>query len=170
MMNVLLGPGAHIASDLWKSPVLAVTSLHTPAQATGGGGEPSDAVRAVNALLTQLDLLRRKPNVMVLTTSNITQVRSGRVRLGRVRLGQALKQASNRQQGKQECCRGDLGTATSYLQRGLPWLERACMLVSLLCLGSLSAMGITVAQLGIFSPMHYTQRLHTLLDFTCTGS
>jgi hypothetical protein len=46
-------------------------------QATGGGGEPSDAVRAVNALLTQLDLLRRKPNVMVLTTSNITQVEWG---------------------------------------------------------------------------------------------
>ena len=36
------------------------------------GSEPSDAIRAVNALLTQLDQLRRFPNVMVLTTSNIT--------------------------------------------------------------------------------------------------
>lgn len=38
------------------------------------GSEPSDAIRAVNALLTQLDALRRHPNALVLTTSNITQV------------------------------------------------------------------------------------------------
>jgi SpoVK/Ycf46/Vps4 family AAA+-type ATPase len=44
-----------------------------PLQAAAGGGEPSDAIRAVNALLTQLDQLRRFPNVMVLTTSNITE-------------------------------------------------------------------------------------------------
>lgn len=37
-----------------------------------GGSEPTDAIRAVNALLTQLDALKRHPNVMVLTTSNIT--------------------------------------------------------------------------------------------------
>lgn len=37
------------------------------------GSEPSDAIRAVNALLTQLDALQRYSNVMVLTTSNITQ-------------------------------------------------------------------------------------------------
>ena len=43
-------------------------------QAAVAGSEPSDAIRAVNALLTQLDALRRFPNVMVLTTSNITQV------------------------------------------------------------------------------------------------
>ncbi len=43
------------------------------AQAAVAGSEPSDAIRAVNALLTQLDALRRFPNVMVLTTSNITQ-------------------------------------------------------------------------------------------------
>lgn len=36
------------------------------------GSEPSDAIRVVNALLTQLDQLRLKPNVLVLTTSNIT--------------------------------------------------------------------------------------------------
>jgi SpoVK/Ycf46/Vps4 family AAA+-type ATPase len=42
-------------------------------QAAAGGGEPSDAIRAVNALLTQLDQLRHFPNVMVLTTSNITE-------------------------------------------------------------------------------------------------
>jgi SpoVK/Ycf46/Vps4 family AAA+-type ATPase len=33
--------------------------------------EPSDAVRVVNALLTQLDALKRFPNALVLTTSNI---------------------------------------------------------------------------------------------------
>ncbi|GAX80558.1 hypothetical protein CEUSTIGMA_g7995.t1, partial [Chlamydomonas eustigma] len=37
-----------------------------------GSSEPTDAIRAVNALLTQLDRLRRFPNVMILTTSNIT--------------------------------------------------------------------------------------------------
>lgn len=37
------------------------------------GSEPSDAIRAVNALLTQLDALRKRPNVMLLTTSNITE-------------------------------------------------------------------------------------------------
>ncbi|GMH35950.1 hypothetical protein BSKO_03818 [Bryopsis sp. KO-2023] len=34
--------------------------------------EPSDAIRAVNALLTQLDNLKRYPNVLVLATSNLT--------------------------------------------------------------------------------------------------
>jgi hypothetical protein len=37
-----------------------------------GGGEPADAVRAVNALLTQLDALRRRSNVVVLATSNLS--------------------------------------------------------------------------------------------------
>eukprot|EP00955_Chlamydomonas_euryale_P062939 358514-Chlamydomonas_euryale.AAC.1 len=37
-----------------------------------GGSEPTDSIRAVNALLTQLDQLRRFPNVLILTTSNIT--------------------------------------------------------------------------------------------------
>ena len=34
--------------------------------------EPSDAVRVVNAVLTQLDRLKSYPNVLVLTTSNVT--------------------------------------------------------------------------------------------------
>lgn len=50
-----------------------VESLTAARKAAAGGGEPSDAIRAVNALLTQLDQLRRFPNVMVLTTSNITE-------------------------------------------------------------------------------------------------
>lgn len=36
--------------------------------------EPGDAIRAVNALLTQIDRIRRFPNVLVLATSNISKV------------------------------------------------------------------------------------------------
>uniref|UniRef100_F1L017 Pachytene checkpoint protein 2 n=1 Tax=Ascaris suum TaxID=6253 RepID=F1L017_ASCSU len=35
--------------------------------------EPGDAIRAVNALLTQIDRIRRFPNVLVLATSNISK-------------------------------------------------------------------------------------------------
>lgn len=34
--------------------------------------EPSDSLRVVNAVLTQLDQLRKYPNVLVLTTSNLS--------------------------------------------------------------------------------------------------
>jgi SpoVK/Ycf46/Vps4 family AAA+-type ATPase len=37
------------------------------------GTEPSDSIRVVNALLTQLDQIRKYPNVIILTTSNITE-------------------------------------------------------------------------------------------------
>ncbi|KAA8496610.1 Pachytene checkpoint protein 2-like [Porphyridium purpureum] len=37
-----------------------------------GGNEPSDALRVVNAMLTQLDNLKAYPNVLVLCTSNLT--------------------------------------------------------------------------------------------------
>ena len=47
-------------------------SLAAARSAAAGGGEPSDAVRAVNALLTSLDQLRAYKNALVLTTSNIT--------------------------------------------------------------------------------------------------
>ncbi len=36
------------------------------------GSEPSDAIRVVNALLTQLDTLHSYSNVLVLATSNLT--------------------------------------------------------------------------------------------------
>lgn len=38
----------------------------------GGSSEPSDAVRAVNSVLTSLDSIRGYRNVMILTTTNIT--------------------------------------------------------------------------------------------------
>eukprot|EP01029_Cantina_marsupialis_P017478 TRINITY_DN3926_c0_g1_i1.p1 TRINITY_DN3926_c0_g1~~TRINITY_DN3926_c0_g1_i1.p1 ORF type:complete len:451 (-),score=98.89 TRINITY_DN3926_c0_g1_i1:50-1402(-) len=50
-----------------------VESLTAARHAALNGTEPSDAIRVVNALLTQLDALQRRPNVMVLTTSNVTE-------------------------------------------------------------------------------------------------
>lgn len=41
-------------------------------RSNAGGGDPSDAMRAVNSLLTSLDRLRSFPNVLVLATTNIT--------------------------------------------------------------------------------------------------
>ncbi|KAA0148881.1 hypothetical protein FNF29_06355 [Cafeteria roenbergensis] len=50
-----------------------VESLSGARQAAMAGAEPSDSVRVVNALLTQLDALRARPNVLILATSNITE-------------------------------------------------------------------------------------------------
>ncbi|CAG0879786.1 unnamed protein product [Cyprideis torosa] len=47
-----------------------VESLAT--QRKAAEGEPADATRAVNALLTQIDALKRHPNALVLATSNIS--------------------------------------------------------------------------------------------------
>eukprot|EP01018_Ginkgo_biloba_P025217 Gb_05227 [translate_table: standard] len=49
-----------------------VESLAAARQAALSGSEPSDSIRVVNALLTQLDRLKSWPNVVILTTSNIT--------------------------------------------------------------------------------------------------
>ncbi|TDH71218.1 uncharacterized protein CCR75_005999 [Bremia lactucae] len=50
-----------------------VESLTAARKAAVSGSEPSDAIRVVNALLTQLDALKRYSNVLILTTSNITE-------------------------------------------------------------------------------------------------
>lgn len=50
-----------------------VESLSASRSAAASGNEPSDAVRVVNALLTQLDTLKRHANCLVLTTSNVTK-------------------------------------------------------------------------------------------------
>lgn len=52
---------------------MQVESLTAARRAAVSGSEPADAVRAVNALLTALDTLKGYPNVMLLTTSNITE-------------------------------------------------------------------------------------------------
>ncbi|XP_030494240.2 pachytene checkpoint protein 2 homolog [Cannabis sativa] len=49
-----------------------VESLAAARKAALSGSEPSDSIRVVNALLTQIDKLKSFPNVIILTTSNIT--------------------------------------------------------------------------------------------------
>lgn len=49
-----------------------VESLTAARKSAMSGSEPSDAIRVVNAVLTQLDQIKRYPNVIILTTSNVT--------------------------------------------------------------------------------------------------
>ncbi|XXQ36568.1 AAA+ ATPase domain-containing protein [Plasmodiophora brassicae] len=50
-----------------------VESLAGARQAALSGSEPSDSIRVVNALLTQLDQLKHKRNVLICCTSNLSQ-------------------------------------------------------------------------------------------------
>ncbi|KAI9137738.1 pachytene checkpoint protein 2 [Paraphysoderma sedebokerense] len=50
-----------------------VESLTAARKSALSGSEPSDAVRVVNAILTQIDQIRQHKNVLILTTSNITE-------------------------------------------------------------------------------------------------
>ncbi|XP_785120.1 pachytene checkpoint protein 2 homolog [Strongylocentrotus purpuratus] len=50
-----------------------VESLTSARKSALAGTEPSDAIRVVNALLTQIDIIKRNPNVLILATSNITE-------------------------------------------------------------------------------------------------
>ncbi|KAF9962661.1 Pachytene checkpoint protein 2 [Mortierella alpina] len=50
-----------------------VESLAAARKAALSGNEPSDSLRVVNALLTQIDRLKQCKNVLILTTSNITE-------------------------------------------------------------------------------------------------
>uniref|UniRef100_A0AAY3ZXA8 Pachytene checkpoint protein 2 homolog n=1 Tax=Denticeps clupeoides TaxID=299321 RepID=A0AAY3ZXA8_9TELE len=50
-----------------------VESLTAARNASHAGTEPSDAIRVVNSVLTQLDQIKRHPNVVILTTSNLTE-------------------------------------------------------------------------------------------------
>ncbi|XLR07782.1 hypothetical protein S83_035720, partial [Arachis hypogaea] len=49
-----------------------VESLAAARKAAISSSEPSDSIRVVNALLTQIDKLISSPNVIILITSNIT--------------------------------------------------------------------------------------------------
>ncbi|XP_071957875.1 pachytene checkpoint protein 2 homolog [Antedon mediterranea] len=49
-----------------------VESLTSARKSSLNGTEPSDAIRVVNALLTQIDQIKKFPNVLILTTSNVT--------------------------------------------------------------------------------------------------
>lgn len=48
-----------------------VESISSNRSSSMSSNEPGDAVRVVNAVLTSLDALKRKPNVLVLCTSNM---------------------------------------------------------------------------------------------------
>lgn len=48
-----------------------VESLGMCRESSSSRSEPSDAIRAVNALLTQIDRIRRRDNVLILCTSNL---------------------------------------------------------------------------------------------------
>ncbi len=50
-----------------------VESLTAARKAAVSGSEPSDAVRVVNAVLTAIDSFRTRKNVMLLTTSNVSE-------------------------------------------------------------------------------------------------
>ncbi|KAJ8680318.1 hypothetical protein QAD02_016105 [Eretmocerus hayati] len=50
-----------------------IESLAHTRKACTNGTEPSDSIRVVNALLTQLDSIKRFPNALILTTSNLTE-------------------------------------------------------------------------------------------------
>ena len=45
-----------------------VESLTAARTGAASGAEPSDAIRVVNAVLTQIDQLRQRDNVLILTT------------------------------------------------------------------------------------------------------
>lgn len=55
------------------APTDEVESLAAARTGSMSGSEPSDALRVVNALLTQLDKLKHRKNVLVMTTSNISE-------------------------------------------------------------------------------------------------
>uniref|UniRef100_A0A1I8EYW3 AAA domain-containing protein n=1 Tax=Wuchereria bancrofti TaxID=6293 RepID=A0A1I8EYW3_WUCBA len=52
-----------------------VESLTIARSALLNRNEPTDAIRAVNAVLTQVDYIRRRSNIFIFTTSNITEAR-----------------------------------------------------------------------------------------------
>ena len=49
-----------------------VESLTSARKNASSGNECSDSMRMVNSLLTQLDRIKRFPNMLVLATSNLT--------------------------------------------------------------------------------------------------
>ncbi|KAI5709675.1 hypothetical protein M8J76_013142 [Diaphorina citri] len=49
-----------------------IESLTRARESVMSGTEPSDGVRVVNAVLTQIDQLKKYPNVLIFTTSNLT--------------------------------------------------------------------------------------------------
>lgn len=55
---------------MFTDEVESLTSARNSAMA---GTEPSDALRVVNALLTQIDRLKHQKNVLIMATSNLAK-------------------------------------------------------------------------------------------------
>ena len=70
-----------------------VESLTSARASAMGGSEPSDAVRVVNAMLTQLDRLKRNPNVLTLCTTNLSSAIDAAF-IDRCRVSTSLRTAS----------------------------------------------------------------------------
>ncbi|XP_016067713.1 PREDICTED: pachytene checkpoint protein 2 homolog isoform X2 [Miniopterus natalensis] len=66
----LIEINSHSLFSKWFSEVESLTASRNACRA---GTEPSDAIRVVNAVLTQIDQIKRHSNVVILTTSNITE-------------------------------------------------------------------------------------------------
>lgn len=60
--------------SLFSILVDEVESLANSRSTTTNGAEPSDAIRAVNSLLTGLDRLKKYPNILIFTTTNMTNL------------------------------------------------------------------------------------------------
>jgi AAA+ superfamily predicted ATPase len=56
--------------------LIEVESLVAARTTSLSNGEPSDVIRTVNAMLTALDRPRQHPNVLLLTTTNISVAES----------------------------------------------------------------------------------------------
>lgn len=63
-----------VADDTDSMVIILIDEVESIAYARDSvsSQEPSDSLRVVNAVLTQLDQLRKHPNVLVLTTSNLS--------------------------------------------------------------------------------------------------
>lgn len=68
-------PQTHFGRDVLSLTVILdeVESLTAARAGALSGNEPSDALRVVNALLTQLDKLKHRKNVLVMSTSNLAK-------------------------------------------------------------------------------------------------
>jgi len=76
LVQKLFGSVMELIEDEDTFVVVLIDEVESLTAARAGamaGTEPTDALRVVNALLTQLDKLRHKKNVLVVSTSNLAQ-------------------------------------------------------------------------------------------------
>lgn len=64
---------AHDDKELVCVLIDEIESIAASRQASTKNGECTDTVRATNQLLTALDRIRRKPNIIVFCTSNLAE-------------------------------------------------------------------------------------------------